>query len=475
MTSNSPLTLKWINYKKHGDLVRNLRREVFVEEQALEDFMMDSPFDDNGLHLGLFDQVKLVSVISLFLHPNNSTFVEELGLQSRRPYLVQYSRRAELPEYRSKKLASLMVAHAIKSVYDLFQSDIMFATLLGVHMQLKDMYVNMYGFNRTFETEDKNGPLLVLVMDDINIMKQLVLLMRTESLRLSRQHHIELPDLAYHIESNPNLFKFYKMEADSTNRYLQPLSLEDELPRLSAQARMLFMTQEPIWKELIARYSSLNQILDLGCGPGVYISNISKIKEANTLNIIGMDISEQFITYAQFAHPKLSWQQGSAYDTGYADKSFDLVHTSFLFIHLTKPYLAIKEIQRILKEDGLFYISDVNDATFKGPEVIAKMVKKHSEIYEGNREIMMDMDYLATRVGMEIIKSHTIIVENTGTDSHPTLEGNTLKLGKWTMWAMFSFMGQRSEISDDFDQAESHYLKYNDTISIEIQTKIYKK
>ena len=475
MTSSSPLTLKWINYKEQGHLVRNLRREVFVEEQALEDFMMDSPYDEDGLHLGIFDAEKLVSIISLFLHPNSGQFVKDLGLISPRPYLVQYSRRAELPEYRSKKLASLMVAHAIKSVSDLFQPDIMFATLLGVHMQLKDMYVNMYGFNRTFETADQNGPLLVLVMDNAEIMKQLVLLMRTESLRLSRQHHIELPDLAYHIESNPNLLKFYQMEADSTNRYLQPLSLEDELPRLSAQARMLFMTQEPIWKDLIERFPTVREVLDLGCGPGVYISNISKIKEANALNILGMDISEQFITYAQFAHPKLKWQQGSAYATGYADDSFDLVHTSFLFIHLTKPYLAVKEIHRILRKEGLFYISDVNDATFRGPEVIAHMVKKHSEIYEGNREIMMDMDYLATSAGMELIEAHSILVENTGTDSHPVLEDNILKLGKWTMWAMFSFMGQRAEISNDFDLAESHYLKYNDTISIEIQTKIYKK
>jgi len=475
MTEISQLHLRWLDFASNKDRIRDLRKKVFIEEQALGEFVLDSEHDQLGLHLGLFDGDDLVSSISLFLYTNSHPFIQSLGLESARPYLVQYSRRAELPAYRAKKFASLLVAHAIKSVWELFQPDIMFATLAGVHKELKDMYIKMYGFNKYFETMSDHGEIGVLVMDEEDVTKRLVLNMRNACLELSQMHNLELPDLAYHIEQHEHLTKAYKMEADGTNRYLQPLSLQDELPRLSAQARMLILTQEKVWKNLFSQNPGIKKVLDIGCGPGVYLSNLSKLADSNEIEWLGMDISERFITYARFSHPKLTWKVGTAYDTKLEEGSLDLVHASFLFIHLMKPYLALREINRILSPNGIFYISDVNDDTFKGPEVISSMVAKHSEMYEGNRKIMLDIDNLSDKAGFERIAEHIIRVENTGSDDQPRLEGNVLKLGKWTMWAMFSFMGQREEIKDQFGAAEAYYLNNSDTISIEIQTKIYKK
>ena len=103
------------------------------------------------------------------------------------------------------------------------------------------------------------------------------------------------------------------------------------------------------------------------------------------------------------------------------------------------------------------------------------MITKHREIYEGNRRIMLEMNYLAEQAGFALLEEHTIIANNAGNDNKPFLDGNVLSLGKWTMWAMFSFMGQRDEIKDQYGEAESYYLNNQDSISIEIQTKIYKK
>lgn len=475
MSEDSKLHLRWINFEDAKNDIRHLRKTVFVEEQSLDEFVLDSPEDETGLHLGLFDSDRLVSTISLFLYDNNHPFPKRLGLQSNSNYLVQYSRRAELKEYRSKKFSSLMVAHAIKSVYELFQPEIMFATLMGAHRELRDMYISTYGFNRYFETIEENGEATVIVIDNPEVTKSLVLNMRNKCLELSRMHNLELPDLAHHISSHVKLSKSFNMEPDKTNRYLQPLSLEDELPRLSAQARMLFLTQESLWKRLLQGLPNASTIIDLGCGPGVYLSNVSKLEASKPMDLVGMDISKEFISYANFSHPKIKWLTGTIYDTGLATGSVQLAHASFLFIHLLKPYLAIKEIYRILTDDGILYISDVNDATFKGPEPIAKMVKHHSKIYEGNREIMLDIDYISDKVGFYTDETFIITVNNTGSDDHPVFEGQTLKLGKWTMWAMFSFMGQREEVKDDFNQAESYYMTHNDTISIEIQSKIFKK
>lgn len=475
MSDQTGLHLRWIYFEEGREDLRQLRKAVFIEEQELGEFVLESPLDDIGLHLGLYDGDTLVSSISLFLYENDDPFTQKLGLSSESRYMVQYSRRAELKAYRSQKLATLMVAHAIKSVYELFQPEIMFATLMGTHRQYRDLYVANYGFNRHFDIQLEHGEATVIVIDDHNVTHHLVLNMRNKCLELSRLHDLNLPDLAHHISSYEKLYKSYNMEPDQTNRYLNPLSLEDELPRLSAQARMLFMTQESYWKSILNDNPNLTRIIDLGCGPGVYFSCLSKIPEAKTRTLSGMDISDAFISYASFTHPKINWINGSVYKTDLPSGSIDIAHASFLFIHLLKPYLAIKEIYRILSDEGLFYISDVNDTTFKGPAVIADMVKNHSNIYDGNREIMEDIDYLADKAGFYVEDSFSITVENTGTDDHPKLEGQTLKLGKWTMWAMFSFMGQRDEIKDDFSEAESHYMSHSDTISIDIQSKIFKK
>ena len=476
-TTIQKLTIQWLDFNTHKDAIRNLRKEVFVEEQSFDEFVLFSENDSTGFHLGLFDHSKLVSVLSLFLHKCDSEYLKTLGLKTNRPFVIQYSRRAELPQYRSLFLAKLLVAHAVKSVVELFAPDLMFATLMGRHISLRDMYIKAYGFNRHFSTNTQNGDMSVIVLDDKKQMKNIVLKLRNDSLNLSHKHRIELPNLSYHIKSNPELDELYSViKEDENNHYLEHLSLKDELPRLSAQARMLYVTQSEHWKNLIHENPSIESILDLGCGPGVYLSLLSKIPELKHVKFTGIDYSDDLITYAQFAHPKLKWVKGSVYSSPFENESFDLVHASFLFIHLLKPYLAIKEAYRLLKSGGLLYITDVNDDTFKGPPEIVDMVNSHDDIYEGNRRIMRNIDALATQGGFELLHSYIVEANNTGIEGELDYNEGVMKLGKNTMWAMFSFMGQRDEIKDKFHKAQDVYFSNKDAeISIETHTRIYKK
>jgi SAM-dependent methyltransferase len=469
------MQINWLNYPLHKEQIRELRKRVFVDEQQFGEFVVDSPFDEHGLHLGLFDGSLLVSCISIFLFPKDHSFLQKLQIATHRSHVIQFSRRAELQEYRSQKFATLMAAYALKTTYELFQPDTIFALLQGKHTGLEDTYVRIYGFNRVFGIEDPHGSTRVLVLDNRASLQNLYLKLRNECIRLSHVYHLELPDLAHHIMNSPELTNYFSMEADSTNRYLQPLALEDELPRLSAQARMLFLTQHDFWKKILKEKTRVKRIMDLGCGPGVYLAHLRKLAEVKEIELTGMDISDQLIAYAKIAHPRIHWLTGSAYQTGLSAESFDLIHTSFLFIHLLKPFLALTEIQRILAPNGLLYITDVNDGTFEGPEVIRKMVEAHSDIYEGNRKIMYDLPFLAENAGFDLIDSLDITVTNEGSDDAPIMENGTLKLGKWTLWAMFSFMGQRAEVIQEFELAEKHYLSHQDTISIQIQTKLFKK
>ena len=470
------LTLKWLDYNKYKSQIQALRKSVFIEEQGLDEFVLDSPIDEKGLHLGLFAGDTLVSSVSLFPYHSDDHFVrEELGIKSQRPYVIQFSRRVELPEFRNQGYSSLILAHVMRSSYELFQPDCIFAILLGPHTELIDHYINSYRFNRYEEYNSPHGKGYLLMMDDQATIDQVASQLHFQSIKLSESLKIELPDLTVHITENKNLEEYLKLKGDQTNRYLNPLSLQDELPRLSSQSRMLFNSQINTWKNILEEHPNHKTILDMGCGPGVYLSLLNKLDQVEGRKLMGMDISKELITYARFSHSTLDWRVGSVYDTELESGSVDIVHCSFLFIHLINPFLALKEINRILSPQGILYISDVNDSTFKGPDQITNLIEAHNEIYEGNRSVMSTIVSLADKAGFTKIASDDLVVENTGVEHQVILEERRFKLGRLAMWGMFSFLGQRDEVTDLFEIAEQCYFNTDSTISIEIQSRIFKK
>ena len=470
------LTLKWLDYNKHKSKIQNLRKSVFMEEQGLDDFVLDSPIDEKGLHLGLFAGEQLVSSVSLFPFHRDDEFVrEELGIKSERPYVIQFSRRVELPKYRHQGYSSLILAHVMRSSYELFQPDCIFALLLGPHMELREHYMTSYRFNRCEDYNSAYGKGYLLKMDDQTTIDQVASQLHFQSIKLSESLQIELPDLTLHLSEHEKLEEYLSLKGDQTNRYLRPLSLQDELPRLSSQSRMLFNSQINNWKKILANHPEHRTIMDMGCGPGVYLSLLNKLDEARARSLIGMDISEELITYARFSHSALDWMVGTVYDTELESGSIDIVHCSFLFIHLINPFLALKEINRILSPEGILYISDVNDSTFQGPTEIKDLIEAHNEIYEGNRSVMSTIVPLADKAGFTLIERDDLEVSNTGLEQQVILDDRRLQLGKLAMWGMFSFLGQRDEVKGKFEIAEQCYFNSDSTMSIEIQSRIFKK
>ena len=475
MKSNR-LTLKWLEYKKYESQIQFLRKTVFLEEQGIDVSILDSAGDEKGLHLGLFDGGELVASVSLFPFEREDDFIrKELGIKSNRPYVIQYSKRAELPRFRNQGYSALILAHAMRSSYELFQPDVIFALLVDQHVNLKNHYLDYYRFNRYEDYSGYFGEGHLLLMDDQETIDKVASHLRFQSIKLSETLNVELPDLTLHLTQSDTYKDYLSLKGDETNRYLKPLSLEDELPRLSNQTRMLFNSQVSLWQDLLTQYPNHKKILDMGCGPGIYLSLLNKLNETSDRQLVGMDISDELITYSQFAHRRLEWKVGSVYDTKLESCSVDIIHCSFLFIHLVNPFLALKELWRILSPDGILYISDANDGTFEGPAEIKDLIEAHNEIYEGNRNVMSSIVPLAEKAGFTHILSDDLTVDNTGVEQKAEMEGRRLKLGRLSLWGMFSFLGQRSEVKDQFEIAEQSYFKTEPTLSIEIQTRIFKK
>jgi hypothetical protein len=123
----------------------------------------------------------------------------------------------------------------------------------------------------------------------------------------------------------------------------------------------------------------------------------------------------------------------------------------------------------------VLYILDVNDSTFEGPNPIKRMIQKHKDIYEGNRDILLELPKLAQNQNLELIQKYHITADNTGKENEVKVMGDVTRLGRMYMWAMYVFIAQREEVVEYFQKAEEYYFKNPCKISVQVQTQIYKK
>ena len=99
-------------------------------------------------------------------------------------------------------------------------------------------------------------------------------------------------------------------------------------------------------------------ILDLGCGVGYGTYLLSQVAK----NIIGIDISEEAINYANENYGALNCQF-MVYDgmqTNYYDESFDVIVSFQVIEHVVNDIQFISEAYRLLKPGGTFFLTTPN-------------------------------------------------------------------------------------------------------------------
>ena len=100
-----------------------------------------------------------------------------------------------------------------------------------------------------------------------------------------------------------------------------------------------------------------NKVLDVGCGTGVILKGISSIN--SDVELFGLDLSENMIAKAtQRLGTTANLSVGDAENLPYADNTFDLVCCVESFHHYPNPKKALSEINRVLKNGGLFLLCD---------------------------------------------------------------------------------------------------------------------
>lgn len=131
------------------------------------------------------------------------------------------------------------------------------------------------------------------------------------------------------------------------------------------------MVMNPEYKELIAKWIRLQnglQILDVGCGTGVFATYLSDQTQDSTF--YGIDIDDNFITCANKkvkeleiqTNNKFNFSIGNALALPFEENSFDLVISYTALTNIPDSKKAMHEMIRVVKPGG--WISSVTAQSF---------------------------------------------------------------------------------------------------------------
>jgi len=98
-------------------------------------------------------------------------------------------------------------------------------------------------------------------------------------------------------------------------------------------------------------------IVDIGVGPGLLSKSINKITPDST--VIGVDPSPSMLNIAK-QNAKITAKKGTSEKIPIEDKSADAVVTRFTLVYWDDPQKSFKEINRVLKSNGIIVIEALN-------------------------------------------------------------------------------------------------------------------
>jgi ubiquinone/menaquinone biosynthesis C-methylase UbiE len=132
--------------------------------------------------------------------------------------------------------------------------------------------------------------------------------------------------------------------------------------RKAKQGNPLFLTNfvtSPSVLKLLGNVTG-KKILDVGCGPGLQASLLTK----NGAIVKGMDGSREFIEIAKKEAPAAAFIIGDAEKKlPFLNSEFDIVIATMVLHHLNLWDVVLKEIHEVLKKGGIFIFLDRNPVT----------------------------------------------------------------------------------------------------------------
>jgi ubiquinone/menaquinone biosynthesis C-methylase UbiE len=98
------------------------------------------------------------------------------------------------------------------------------------------------------------------------------------------------------------------------------------------------------------------RVLDVGCGTGRVLA---KLRDSGA-SLFAADISEKMVAITKKKFPDVKTVVASIEKLPFEDESFDVVFAMFVIVHLKDLQKAFDEVYRVLKNGGIFILSNVN-------------------------------------------------------------------------------------------------------------------
>ena len=130
-----------------------------------------------------------------------------------------------------------------------------------------------------------------------------------------------------------------------------------QFPSALFKGRDLSFLKYPFWDSCIRRRATNGKLLDIGCAEGAFL----KWAERRNYETYGLDISE--FALGQITGQRVGQTGLLVADVStlpFTDSCFDIITCFDVLEHIEEPLIALSEINRILKEGGLFMVSTPN-------------------------------------------------------------------------------------------------------------------
>ncbi len=132
--------------------------------------------------------------------------------------------------------------------------------------------------------------------------------------------------------------------------------------------RILFLPFYRANKYLIESLSPIpsSKLLDVGCGTGILLHQL--FKKDKSLELFGIDISEEMVRVAnrKFVNTSVFIQKNSVMNLPFENNYFDFVTCAFSFHHHPDSEASLREMSRVLKPGGKLALFDpFNDGIFR--------------------------------------------------------------------------------------------------------------
>lgn len=100
-------------------------------------------------------------------------------------------------------------------------------------------------------------------------------------------------------------------------------------------------------------------VLDTSCQDGGFLSVLLKNNVNKNLKVFGIDISTEDINLAKKLIPNGVFEITDNTSIPFPNKTFDVVISSLTLHHMSNPISSIKEMERVLKDNGSIYLIDI--------------------------------------------------------------------------------------------------------------------